>query len=184
MKRDPPNWDQIVRELKAMPPVDPAAPGRIVQEIRGRERRGWGAVARGWLLRKRRVMVAPLPAMVGAAAVIVVLAVLLRGAGPSPGEAGPEASSFGKHPTQFMVVAQEATRVAVVGDFNGWDPTTHPLEQVSPGVWSAVVPLEPGRHTYAYVVDGEQWIPDSLAARAPEDEFGGRNSVLLVAEGL
>jgi hypothetical protein len=183
MKRDPPNWNQVVRELKAMPPVDPAAPERIVQEIRGIERRGWGATAWEWLLRKRRVMIAPLPAMAGAAAVIVVLTVLLRGAGPSTGEAGPDTSSFGMHPTQFMVVDQEAAHVAVVGDFNGWDPTAHSLEQVSPGVWSLVVPLEPGRHTYAYVVDGERWIPDSLAARAPGDEFGGRNSVLLVAGG-
>ena len=184
MKREPPSWDQIVRELKAIPPVDPAAPERIVQEVRALERRGWGATAREWLLRKRRVMIAPLPVVAGAAAVIVVLAVLLRGTGPSTGESVAGAPSFGKHPTQFMVVAQEAAHVAVVGDFNGWDPTAHPLEQTSPGVWSLVVPLEPGRHTYAYVVDGEQWIPDSLAARAPEDEFGGRNSVLLVAEGL
>jgi 1,4-alpha-glucan branching enzyme len=42
--------------------------------------------------------------------------------------------------TQFAVWAPNATSVAVVGDFNGWDPRANPMEGSDAGVWSARVP--------------------------------------------
>ncbi len=44
-------------------------------------------------------------------------------------------------------------------------------------MWSVTVPLEPGVHDYAFVVDGEQWRPDPLAPSV-DDGFGGTNSRL------
>jgi 1,4-alpha-glucan branching enzyme len=41
----------------------------------------------------------------------------------------------------FAVWAPNARAVAVVGDFNGWDPRTHPLRSLGPsGLWEGVVP--------------------------------------------
>lgn len=80
---------------------------------------------------------------------------------------------------KFVLVAPQASQVAVVGDFNGWSPTATPMTRQG-GTWTAAVPLEPGRHIYAFVVNGEQWMPDPAAPLSPEDGFGVSNSVVLV----
>ncbi len=62
---------------------------------------------------------------------------------------------LGAHVTEdgvwFAVWAPRARDVFVMGDFNGWDPTRHPLERVDEtGVWQGVVrPARPG-HRYKY----------------------------------
>lgn len=56
---------------------------------------------------------------------------------------------------RFAVWAPAAQAVSVVGDFNGWDATRHPLRRVDEsGVWEAVVPgVEVGQR-YKYRVVG------------------------------
>ena len=51
--------------------------------------------------------------------------------------------------------------------------------RASDGRWSANVPLTPGRHTYAFVVDGTRWLVDPLAPRVPDDGFGPANAVVI-----
>jgi hypothetical protein len=80
--------------------------------------------------------------------------------------------------TEFVLHAPDAHEVTLAGDFTGWKPS-HPLTRSGPGVWTVVVPLDPGIHHYAFVVDGEQWVPDPMAP-AYDDGFGGRNSRLAV----
>jgi 1,4-alpha-glucan branching enzyme len=47
--------------------------------------------------------------------------------------------------THFAVWAPNAASVAVVGDFNGWDPRANPMQGSDAGVWSARVPeAKPG----------------------------------------
>ena len=41
----------------------------------------------------------------------------------------------------------------LAGDFTDWEPADA-LHEQAPGVWSVVVPLPPGVHDYAFVVDG------------------------------
>jgi 1,4-alpha-glucan branching enzyme len=79
---------------------------------------------------------------------------------------------------QFVLVAPDAKRVSVVGDFNDWNPATTPLEPAG-GVWSHEELLSAGRHDYAFVIDGTRWIPDPAAPRGPADELGGGYSVLV-----
>ena len=43
------------------------------------------------------------------------------------------------------------------------------------------MPLRAGRYTYAFLLDGRLWVPDPTAPLAPEDGFGRRNSVVVVA---
>lgn len=59
----------------------------------------------------------------------------------------------------FRLEAPDASRVSVIGDFNGWDPEHNPLARNLNGVWEGHLPLPPGRYTYAFVVDGA-WCPD------------------------
>lgn len=82
---------------------------------------------------------------------------------------------------EFVLVAPSASRVSLVGEFNGWDAKATPMRVVSGrGTWSVSVPLTEGRHVYAFVVDDSTWVPDPQAPLAPEQWYGERNSVVVV----
>lgn len=77
-----------------------------------------------------------------------------------------------------------AREVSLVGDFNGWDAEATPMVREESGrTWSARVPLEPGRHEYAFVVDGQRWVVDPLALQVPDAGFGPTNAVVVNGEG-
>lgn len=79
---------------------------------------------------------------------------------------------------RFVLVAPDAHAVSLAGTFNQWDANATPLVRSGPaGVWTATLSLPAGQHQYAFVVDGQQWVPDP-AAPAVDDGFGRRNSVL------
>jgi hypothetical protein len=81
-----------------------------------------------------------------------------------------------------LVLPSPAAEVSLVGDFNGWDDEATPMvRRASDGTWSARVPLPPGRHVYAFVVDGKQWLIDPLAPQVPDAGFGPTNA--LIVEG-
>jgi len=87
---------------------------------------------------------------------------------------------------QFVFVAPAARRVALVGDFNGWDARSTPLQRASGArgdVWAVELTLMPGRHAYAFIVDDSTWVADPGAARAPGDDFGTPSSVIVVGAG-
>jgi hypothetical protein len=76
-----------------------------------------------------------------------------------------------------------ARGVALVGDFNGWDSTATPMaKRGADGTWTAELPLVPGVHTYAFVVDGERWLVDPLAPQVPDEGFGPANAVVVGSE--
>jgi hypothetical protein len=79
---------------------------------------------------------------------------------------------------RLVIVKPDATTVQAAGDFNGWDPTRTPLEEISSGAWAVTLPLEPGRYEYMFVVDGQEWIADPFAVEQNDDGFGSRNAVL------
>ncbi len=71
-----------------------------------------------------------------------------------------------------------ASTVALVGDFNGWDTSRTPMARdPRSGSWTVALPLNAGRHVYAFVVDGTTWANDPSAPLAPDDGFGHASSV-------
>ena len=78
-------------------------------------------------------------------------------------------------------VKPDAKQVCVAGSFNGWKPETTPLMPKGNGRWVGDLAVNPGRHEYLLVVDG-QWLPDPNARETVQNPFGGRNSVLIVSE--
>ena len=73
-----------------------------------------------------------------------------------------------------------AANVSVVGDFNGWDAKATPMvKDPKSGEWSARIVLLPGRHIYAYVVNGEKWIVDPLKPQIPDAGYGPANAVVV-----
>ena len=81
----------------------------------------------------------------------------------------------------LQLVNPTAKKVCVAGSFNGWKPEATPLSQTGNGQWTGDLAVKPGRHEYLFVVDG-QWLPDPKARESVANPFGGRNSVLIVAE--
>ena len=80
---------------------------------------------------------------------------------------------------QFRIEVPGAADVALAGSFSGWRAEHH-LTEVAPGVWSIMLPLSPGVHDYAFVIDGERMIVDPYAP-VVADPFGGSNSRLFLS---
>ena len=187
-------WNRIEAELRREPEVNRAAIARIMTEIHRPQREPLPGRLWAWLA-EPRLTLSPIGAL-GAAALLVAVAVgVARRDGdvgssdPRPSMAGaesvtrvlPVSATPRRQDVQFVLVADSASDVRIVGDFNDWDASATPMRRSgSGGVWSVVVPLEPGRHVYAFVVDGKQWIADAAAPRAPESEFGTPNSIIMV----
>jgi hypothetical protein len=94
---------------------------------------------------------------------------------------GPAAAD--RETVRFALSAPKATRVALVGSFNEWDPVATPLARdPATGTWMVSLRLPPGRHVYAFVVDGDV-TADPAAPRAADDDYGSANSVVLVTGG-
>jgi len=82
---------------------------------------------------------------------------------------------------QFILTAPAASRVALAGDFNGWDTRSMQLTRATDtGRWSVTLALAPGRHSYAYVVDDTQWVRDPVGTPAEPNELTPPKSVLVV----
>lgn len=81
----------------------------------------------------------------------------------------------------LFVSAPQAASVAVVGDFNGWDPRrTRMIRSNHEGRWTARLKLPPGVYQYSFVIDGSTWVPDPGAKTSLADGFGGQNSVIII----
>jgi hypothetical protein len=150
--------------------------------------------------RERRIVLRPLTGIaaavvfvaLGAGATFAALSWRTRIAGdPSAGGSNAtsaptalvSAASPDREVVRFELAAPSASRVTLVGSFNEWNPVATPLERdPSSGKWMVSLRLPPGRHVYAFVVDGDV-TADPTAPRAADDDFGSANSVLLVGWG-
>jgi hypothetical protein len=81
---------------------------------------------------------------------------------------------------RFVFTAPNAQRVSLVGDFNAWDAGQTPLVRMgSDGAWATTLPVSPGRHEYAFIVDGSEWHTDP-AAPATTDDFDTNSSIIQI----
>lgn len=157
-------FDRIVAHLREPVRIDPKLDERVMAEIatlpalRSLPR----AAAWRWL--------APLAGLAMAAALLVFVV---------------RPSSPGTRKLQFVLVAPQAATVSLVGDFNDWDSTRTPMRPLRADgpVWSAVVPLRPGRYHYAFLINGSRWLADPAAPAASDDGFGSPSSVVTVSGG-
>lgn len=183
--------DQFIRELAATLRAEeqPSAgfDRRVMAAVRHEAATAaLRAAPRPWW-RQRSISLSPVGALAIAASVAAVAYIGAREM-ESPGD--PITSSAAMSPqdaddteiVRFVFVDQKATQVAVVGDFNQWRKDATPLEATGvPGVWAVSVPLEAGRHEYAFVVDGEKWSADPFAP-AITDEFGTESSIVRIGQ--
>jgi hypothetical protein len=62
---------------------------------------------------------------------------------------------------RFQFHGEPGRTVALVGDFNGWDPYMHSLSETEPGRYNIELKLPPGPQAYVFSVDGI-WTQDPL----------------------
>jgi 1,4-alpha-glucan branching enzyme len=94
---------------------------------------------------------------------------------------GPRKSAGRLIPVRFEFTHPTASSVSVAGSFNNWHPTTKSMQPLGVGYWAKEAFLAPGDYEYCLVVDGH-WMPDPLAKDSVPNPFGGRNSILHVAQ--
>jgi 1,4-alpha-glucan branching enzyme len=65
----------------------------------------------------------------------------------------------------FSYPAKSAKKVAVAGDFNGWDTSSLPMKKdKEKKIYTATVELDAGKeYQFRYFIDGERWENDTHA---------------------
>jgi len=73
-----------------------------------------------------------------------------------------------------------AETVHLVGEFNNWNKTSHPLTwDRQEEVWKITLDLPKGReYQFRYLVNGAEWHNDWHADKYASNLFGGDNSVV------
>jgi Carbohydrate-binding module 48 (Isoamylase N-terminal domain) len=179
--------EDVVSELRAEAPVRRAWREDVLGEVEAlaRAHRRAESGARRWTLSPPTAIAAALAfTALGAAAAAGVYSLRDDDArvasSRQPGTVTTRSAVRSPQSVRFALVAPGASRVSLVGDFNQWDAQATPMRQVGDGrLWLVEVPLAPGRHVYAFVVDGDV-TPDPSAPRAGEEDFGTPSSVVLV----
>lgn len=69
--------------------------------------------------------------------------------------------------------------VALAGSFNDWKPDKCKMTRQKDGTYRKRIALHPGEHRYKFVVD-DQWVEDPQAERQTTNEFGTKDSVVVV----
>jgi 1,4-alpha-glucan branching enzyme len=80
----------------------------------------------------------------------------------------------------FICNASRAGAVSVVGDFNHWDPSKHPMKRMPDRMWLLAVDLPHGHHRYAFLVDGTLTL-DPQAQGVTRNDKGERVSLVPVS---
>src|SRR5258706_4549238 len=84
---------------------------------------------------------------------------------------------------RFSVWAPNAESVSVIGDFNGWDPRTHPMQQTgdSSGIWQAVAPEAKHGSVYKFhvVSNGGNFRVDKADPYAARSELAPRTGSIV-----
>jgi 1,4-alpha-glucan branching enzyme len=66
--------------------------------------------------------------------------------------------------------------VMLVGDFTQWQENAIPMRKGRNGTWSVTIELQPGKHHYRFLVDGE-WQDDPSCTLRVANPYGGQNMV-------
>ncbi|HEU5219026.1 MAG TPA: isoamylase early set domain-containing protein [Gemmatimonadales bacterium] len=155
---------RAIELLRRQADIGPELEWRVLSELRraptpDARRRGWGHLA-----------------AVGGLALAATLAIIVTRVGLEPA-----ASSVRE--IRFTLSAEAASRVALVGDFNDWDPALTPLRRTSPaGEWSVTLPLLPGSYRFSFLLDGRTWQGDPSRPIALDPDFGTPTSVITVEQ--
>ena len=191
MSDDDVRMSQIARVLRAPVRLSASFDARVMAAVRrlpGHERlKLWAR-----LTTPRTVTVMPLTwgLLAASVALFAVLGAMHfavdvdRAAKPIASALFPAQTKPAPQRVQFVLVAPDAKKVAVVGDFNGWDAqhAGYQAQHRGGGVWSVTAPVPVGHHRYSFVVDDSVWVADPTAPRVVDNDYGVPNSAIVVPQ--
>jgi 1,4-alpha-glucan branching enzyme len=74
-----------------------------------------------------------------------------------------------------------AGKAALCGDFNEWNPSSHPMKQRKDGRFSTTIALRSGQsYKFRYLVDGSRWENDGAADGYVPNTYGTEDSLLSI----
>jgi hypothetical protein len=190
MDRDAKFAESIAAPLRTAEHVHPSFEKRLMEKVRAEGQWIYPSTASArssWWRRERVFRISPIAGLAMAAGIggIVVLSGIAVGSRISAkpavvAQAAQPARSDTVQLVRFVFVDPRAASVELVGDFNEWARGTTQLKRSgAPGVWAVSVPLSPGRHEYAFIINGSRWVADPLAVKSTDD-FGTESSVIRV----
>lgn len=179
--------DHLRRPERLDPSFDARLMERVIQYARPVGSKGQRRSS--WWRTEHLVRISPLAGLALAAGISMFVAlstlavgsrVWSRSQGVAVAQSGVQTRTDTVNVVRFVFADPNASSVALVGDFNEWTKGATNLKRSgAPGVWTVSVPLRPGRHEYAFIVNGTRWITDPLAAKN-SDDFGTESSVIHV----
>ena len=181
--------ERVADSLRTPESLDPSFDARLMERVRAEALSVHASAAPASTVwwRSARLQLSPLGALalvagISAIAVLSTLAIgsRIRPAGTPAAVAKVTTTTDTVNFVRFVFVDPRAQSVEIVGDFNEWTKGANRLKlSGAPGVWSVSVPLSPGRHEYAFIINGSRWVADPLAVKS-SDDFGTESSVIRV----
>lgn len=84
---------------------------------------------------------------------------------------------------RFVIYRPEVNRVEITGSFTDWQRV--PMRKLgASGYWEIRLPLTSGEHRYTYILEGSDSMADPTVSSQERDDFGGRNSIILVGKSV
>jgi hypothetical protein len=184
--------ERVASPLRVPEHAHPSFEKRLMEKVRAEGIALYpmrGSESQSWWRTKHVIRLSPLAGLALAAGLagVVALSSIAIGSRIGPktqhvaGSAQAGAPSDTVQLVRFVFVDSRASSVELVGDFNEWTRGSTALRlSGAPGVWAVSVPLAPGKHEYAFIVNGTRWVADPLAVKA-SDDFGTESSVIRIA---
>jgi hypothetical protein len=182
--------EQVAAPLRRPEHVHPSFEKRLMEKVVAEGSTLYpkrSPVVASWWRTERVFRLSPLTGLALAAGITAVIAVSGVAVGAwisARPQATARAASVAPPDTvqlvRFVFVDPNAKQVELVGDFNEWARGSTQLKRSgAPGVWAVSIPLSPGRHEYAFIINGSRWVADPLAVKS-SDDFGTESSVIRV----
>jgi hypothetical protein len=82
---------------------------------------------------------------------------------------------------RFVIYRPDVSQVEITGTFTEWKRI--PMNRIgSSGYWEITLDLPKGEHRFTYMLEGHQRFADPTILAQEQDDFGGKNSVLVLEE--
>ena len=88
-------------------------------------------------------------------------------------------SSPGSREVEFTLMAPDAIKVCIAGEFNDWNTQSMPMKKGKDGSWKIKLKLPLGKYEYKYYVDGS-WVNDTTGRETASNPFGSCNCIITV----
>jgi len=74
-----------------------------------------------------------------------------------------------------------AEKIAILGDFNNWNPESNQMEKLKNGNFKTLIELETGKeYQFRYLIDNQNWLNDIEADKLVENNITSDSNAVLI----